>query len=537
METYYGKSVSGGIASGKILYMQKRNLFSLHKKTENVDVESDKFHNAVKQLETELDDMSAKLADEGRRTEYELTEAHKLILDAPEFLDNCIKKITEEKLEACCAVYEAGEMLATRFENMADAFMRERSADIRGVVQRLLTVLDKDVEMASQLTEPVIIVADELTPAETMRLDKNKVLGLVINQDSENSHTAVIARLWNIPAVIGVKTNSGWNGQQIIVNGENGIVYLNPTEKTVEMLSAQAAVLQEEENNLKEYIGLHNKTQSGKTIEIYANVGTGEEIQSVLDNDAGGIGLFRTEFLFMGRTDAPAEEEQFEIYKKTVMGMHGKPVIIRTMDIGMDKCVDYISLPKEDNPALGMRGIRVSLAYEELFMTQLRALLRAAAYGDVRIMFPMVTSVTEVRKAKILIDKIKEEFKQQNCRYGDAKVGIMVETPAAAILSDVLAKEVDFFSIGTNDLMQYALAADRKNPALAAYSEECKEAVIRLIGITVENAHNAGIPVGICGDMAADSTMTGEFLEMGIDSLSVPPAKVLEIRACVRAYL
>ena len=296
----------------------------------------------------------------------------------------------------------------------------------------------------------------------------------------------------------------------------------------------KAKITGEKQINLKKYIGLPNISQSGKTVEIYANVGMGEELQSVLDNDAGGIGLFRTEFLFMGRTAAPTEEEQFEIYKKTVTGMQGKPVIIRTMDIGLDKCVDYISLPKEDNPALGMRGIRVSLAYEELFVTQLRAILRAAAYGDVRIMFPMVTSLAEVRKAKILTDKIKEELKQQNCRCGDAKVGIMVETPAAAVLSDELAREVDFFSIGTNDLTQYVLAADRQNPALAIYSEESKEAVFRLIKITAENAHNAGITVGICGDMAADPAVTGEFLEMGIDSLSVPPSKVLLIRKAVR---
>lgn len=534
MDTFYGKSVSAGIVSGKILYLQKRNFFSLHKSVENTDVESDKFHNAVKHLESELDNMSAQFAKEGRKEEYELTEAHKLILGAPEFLNNCVKKIAEEKLEASCAVYEAGEILATHFETMADAFMRERSADIRGVVYKLLTVLGGDTQMLPEMMEPVIIAAEELTPAETLELDKNKVLALVVNKAGENSHTAVLARLWNIPAIIGVKSGINWDGQNAIVDGEKGILYLNPTEKVVDMLKVQAEVLQEQQNSLKEYIGLHNKSQSGKTIEIYANVGTGEEVQAVIDNDAGGIGLFRTEFLFMGRQIAPTEEEQFEIYRDTAISMKGKPVIIRTMDIGMDKSVGYISLPKEDNPALGLRGIRVSLACEELFKIQLKAILRAAVFGDVRIMFPMVTSVNEVRKAKILIQNIKAELKLQNCRYGDVQIGIMIETPAAAILSDVLAKEVDFFSIGTNDLTQYVLAADRQNPALAVYSEESMQAVQRLIKTTVENAHSAGITVGICGDMAADPEVTGEFLQMGVDSLSVPPSKVLLIRKAVR---
>lgn len=534
MEIYYGKSVSGGIASGKILYLQKKEICSFNAKAENPDVESDKLQNAVKQLEAELDNMSAWFAKEGRREECELTEAHKLILSSPEFLDNCYRKIREEELESSAAVYEAGETLAIHFEGMKDVLMRERSADIRGVVQRLLTVLDRDEEELAVLTEPVIIVADELTPAEMLKLNRNKVLGLVMSRGTEISHTAILARLWNIPAITGINVTCDRNGQRAIIDGEEGVFYLNPTQDVMDELKVKAEIAGEGQDSLKEYIGLPNKSQSGRTIEIYANLGNGEDVQTVLDNDAGGIGLFRTEFLFMGRKTAPSEEEQFEIYRDIAMSMEGKPVIIRTLDIGADKSVGYLDLPKEDNPALGLRGIRVSLAYEDLFKIQLKAILRAAAFGDVRIMFPMVTSVSEVRKAKMLIQNIKAEFKLQDCRYGDTKVGIMVETPAAAILSDVLAKEVDFFSIGTNDLTQYVLAADRQNPALAAYSEECKEAVIRLIGITVENAHNAGIPVGICGDMAADSTMTGEFLKMGVDSLSVPPSKVLLIRKAVR---
>ncbi len=534
METYYGKSVSSGIVSGKILCLQKGNDYSLHVKSENEDAELDKFQTAVKKLGTDLDEMQERFWGEGRKEEAELTEAHKLILNAPEFLDYCYMKIKKESLSVKCAIYEAGELLALHFENMADSFMRERSADIRGVVQQLLTVLDGGVETVPQLTEPVIVVAEELTPAETLRLDKNKILAMVVKKGSHNSHTAILARLWNIPALIGVDIKGDWDGQNAVVDGEKGIIYLNPTIEIRNIIDVQKKSMAIRQDNLKEYIGLDNQSKSGKKIEIYANVGSVEDVQDALDNDAGGIGLFRTEFLFMGRKEAPTEEEQFEIYREAVIAMKGKPVIIRTMDIGMDKCVDYISLPKEDNPALGLRGIRLSFAYEELFKVQLRAIMRATVFGDVRIMFPMVTFVNEVRKARQLIDQVRAELKLQNYRCGNVKIGVMIETPAAAILSDILAKEVDFFSIGTNDLTQYVLATDRQNSNLTVHYKESMQAVQRLIKTTVENAHNAGILVGICGDMAADTAITGEFIELGVDSLSVPPNKVLLIRKFVR---
>lgn len=534
METYYGKSVNTGIVSGKVVCFQKKNIFSLHMKANNVDAEYSKFQDAVKKVEAELTEMITGLSKEGRKEECKLAEAHKLILTAPEFLDDCRMKIKEEGLDAKCAVYEAGEMLSAHFESMADAFMQERSSDIRGVVQQLLSVLGGDVETFPQLTEPVIIVAEELTPAETLGLNKNNVLAVVVKKGSQNSHTAILARLWNIPALISIEVKSDWNGQNAVVDGEKGVFYLNPTKEVIDMVDRHQEVLADKQDNLIEYIGLANESKSGKKIEIYANVGSVEDVHAALDNDAGGIGLFRTEFLFMGRDTAPTEEEQFEIYRDAIISMKGKPVTIRTMDMGADKQVEYISLPGEDNPALGIRGIRLSLTYEELFKIQLRAIMRAAAFGDVRIMFPMVTHIKEIAKAKQLIDQIKAELRLQNYRYGDVKIGIMIETPAAAILSDIFAKEVDFFSIGTNDLEQYTVAADRQNPALSVYCEESREAVLRLIEQTVENAHAANIPVEICGELAGDVELVAQFLDWSVDVLSVVPSKVLEVRVAVR---
>ena len=533
METYYGKSVSSGIVSGKILCLQKRKDYSLHIKAENADVELDKFQTAVKKLETDLDEMKVRFYSEERREEAELAEAHKLILTSPEFLDNCRMKIKEERLSAMCAVYEAGELLASHFENITDSFLLERLTDVSGVLQQILTILDEDAEELLQLTEPVIVAAEELTPAEILRFDKNKVLAMVVKKGSQNSHTAILARLWNIPALIDVDIKSDWNGQNAVVDGEKGIVYLNPTIEIMNIIDVEKKSMAIKQDNLKEYIGLDNQSKSGKKIKIYANVGNVEDVQEALDNDAGGIGLFRTEFLYMGRDMAPTEEEQYEIYRDVVIAMKDKPVIIRTMDIGMDKCVDYIRLPKEDNPALGLRGIRVSFACEEIFKTQIKAILRASAFGDVRIMFPMVTSVNEVRKARELIDQVRGELKLQNYPYGDVKIGVMIETPAAAILSDILAKEVDFFSIGTNDLTQYTLAMDRQNSTLLAYYDSGCEAVLRMIKMTVENAHASNIPVGICGELAKDTGLTAQFLEWGVDELSLSPSKILEVRASV----
>ncbi len=533
MKVFYGKGVSGGIAGGKVLILSGDKHICEYLEAENTDEEKRKFDSAVTSLMAELQEMSECLLKEGRKSERELLEANKLILTAPEFRECCYRKIEEEKMSAGSAVYKAGVELASNFENMSDSYMRERGADIRGVAQQLLNILSPD-NVKAKLTEPVIIVADELTPAETMKLNKEKVLGLIVNKGAVNSHTAIIARLWNIPAITGIVMNDDWQSQRVAIDGDDGIVYINPTEEITDMLNEKNMFLRDRQEKLKELIGLANETKSGAVIDINANVGCIEDIVSASDNDAGGIGLFRTEFLFMGRVNPPTEDEQFEIYKEAAVKMQGKPVIIRTLDIGMDKTAEYIEEMKEDNPAIGLRGIRFSFAHESMHRTQLRAILRAAAFGNIRVMYPMITSMEDVLRAKQILRKVREKLAEEGIGFGEIKEGIMIETPAAAIISDLLAKEVDFFSIGTNDLAQYIFAADRQSSMFDKYYEENRAAVLRLIRHIVDNAHKSGISAGICGDMAADTTLVGEFLKMGVDELSVSPSKILELRAIVR---
>lgn len=535
METYCGKSVSSGIAVGKVLFLNKNREFYFEKIAEDEVLELERLRKGIEAVEGNMAELAKGLDRGGFEQERVLMDSHKLLLTDPIFLKSCEDKIRKEKASAERAVYETGTELARSFEDLSDDFMRSRGTDIRDVMQQLLRALAGDKRECPELTEPVILVAEELTPSQTLGIDKDKILAFVVQKGSVNSHVSILARLWNIPAVIGAMPTVAWDGQQGVVDGENGVFYLNPTQDLITKIKGQQQTLGNKEEELKAYLGLTNETKSGQTIELYANVGSLSDVETAIENDAGGIGLFRTEFLFLGCKEPPTEEEQFEIYRDAVINMKGKPVIIRTMDIGADKQVEYLEVKGEANPALGLRGVRLSLAKPALFKAQLRAIFRAAVFGDVRVMYPMVTSLNEIHRVKQLVKQVKEELRLQNYRYADVKQGIMIETPAAAVLSDVLANEVDFFSIGTNDLTQYTLAADRQNSALVAYYDGEQEAVLRMIKQTVENGHLAGIPVGLCGELAGNTELTAQFLEWGVDELSLAPSKILEVRKVVRA--
>lgn len=534
METYCGKSVSSGIAVGKVLFLNNNRELYFEEKAKDIETESERLRKGIEAVEADMAELAKGLDNCDYEQERILMDSHRLLLKDPIFVKCCEDKIRREKASAGRAVYEVGTELARSFENMSDDFMRSRGADIRDVMQQLLYALAGDKKECYTLTGPVILVAEELTPSQTLFMDKDKILAFVVQKGSVNSHVSILARLWNIPAVIGVMPTQDWDGWQGVVDGEKGIFYLNPTAEIIARAEGKQKELEYKEEELKAYSGLPNTTKSGKTIELYANVGGLLDVQTAIENDAGGIGLFRTEFIFLGRNEPPTEEEQFEIYRDAVINMKGKPVIIRTMDIGADKQAEYLEIQGEANPALGLRGIRLSLARPKLFKAQLRALLRAAVFGDVRVMYPMVTSLHEIHRVKQLVGQAKEELRLQNYRYADVKQGIMIETPAAAILSDILAKEVDFFSIGTNDLAQYTLATDRRNSALWSYYDSEHEALLRMIRLIVENGHEANIPVGICGEMAGDTELITQFLELGVDELSLVPSKILEVRKAVR---
>lgn len=534
METYYGKSVSSGIAVGKVFFLHENREFYFEQIAEDVVLELERLRKGIEAVEANMTELAKRLDNCGYEEERMLMDSHKLLLTDPIFLKKCEDKIRKAKATAGHAVYEVGTELARSFENMSDDFMKSRGADIRDVMQHLLRALAGVKRECPKLTEPVILAAEELTPSQTLGITKDKILAFVVQKGSVNSHVSIMARLWNIPAVIGVNPSVSWDGQQGVVDGENGVFYLNPTDAIMEKLKGKQKELENKAEELNAYRGLPNATKSGQTIELYANVGNLADVDAAIEGDAGGIGLFRTEFLFLGRKEAPTEEEQFEIYRDAVINMKGKPVIIRTMDIGADKQAEYLKVQEEANPALGLRGIRLSLANSELFKAQLRAILRASVFGDVRIMYPMVSSLWEIDKIKQIIKQVKDELRLQNYCYADVKQGIMIETPAAAVLSDILAKEVDFFSVGTNDLAQYTLAADRQNSALSAYYDAGQAAVLRMIKQTVENGHMAGIPVGICGELAGNMELTAQFLEWGVDELSLAPSKILEVRKAVR---
>lgn len=536
MIIFRGKSAVKGIALGKVYVYQKHENQIIRKMNCDAQEEIQRYNAAREQAGEELKNLYEQAKVEAGEKHAAIFAAHQLILEDDEFNRSICREISENDMNAEYAVELVRDRYAKTFRELPDEYMRERGADIDDVARRIQGILIGKQEEDFSSEEPVILLAKNLTPSETICMDKKKIMSFVTTEGTVNSHTAILARAMNVPTIVNTRMEQieQYHGKNAVVDGTNGMLIIEPEEDFLQTIQNRIKDNLEEQKHLQSLIGQENQTKDGRCIAIYANIGSPEEAEAAISADAGGIGLFRSEFLYLGRENAPDEEEQFAAYQKAVTLMKNKHVIIRTLDIGADKQVDYLGLGKEDNPAMGYRAIRICLKQTQLFRTQLRAIYRAATYGKVSIMFPMIVSVKEVRQIKEICTQVREELKKENIPFGEARLGIMIETPSAAVLSDELAKEVDFFSIGTNDLTQYTLAVDRQNPNLENLFEENKEAVLRLIRLTVENAHQAGIPVGICGEMAGDTTLTEEFLKMGVDELSVAPGTVLRVRARVR---
>ena len=532
-----GKSVLKGIAIGKIYLYEKQEYVLEQKQVADAEAEVARFEAAKETAIGQLDDLYEKALAEAGEEQAMIFDVHKMMLDDGDYLDAITGLIRSEKVNAEYAVHTTGEQFAAVFASMDDDYMKARSADVKDISGRVIRILAGigDGSIASE--EPVILLADDLTPSETVSLDKSKILAFVTRNGSANSHTAILARSMNIPALVqtDVELLKEYHGMDAVVDGLDGKLYLDPEEAVLAELVQKKEACGRERAELEKLIGLDNVTRDGRKINVYANIGSPEDVDKVLLNDAGGIGLFRSEFLYLENSDFPTEEQQFHAYKRVLESMAGKKVIIRTLDIGADKQVDYFGLKKEENPALGLRAIRICLTRPEIFRTQLRALFRASVYGNLGIMFPMITSVREVERIKAICEEVKAELKSEGIEYSDkTEIGIMIETPAAAIISDRLAPMVDFFSVGTNDLTQYTLACDRQNPDAEEFVDTHHEAILRLIEMSAQNAHKNGAWIGICGELAADTTLTETFLRMGIDELSVSPTFVLKVRDAVR---
>ena len=536
MITLEGKSVFGGIAIGKIQFYKRNEITIKRTRVEDVEAEVERFQNAKAKTLELLKGLYEKALEDVGEANAMIFEAHQLMLEDPDYVESIENIIRTQDVNAEYAIGATADNFAAIFEAMDDAYMQGRAADVRDVSERLLQALSSQNENVMVMDEPVIIAADDLVPSETVQLDKDKVLSFVTMYGSANSHTAILARTMNIPAVIGLgeALKEEYDGKNAIVDGVDGKVYIDPDEETMASMQEKQKKDQEQKELLNQLKGKENVTKSGQKVNVYANIGNLADVGAVLKNDAGGIGLFRSEFLYLESDTYPTEEQQFAVYKKVAETMAGKKVIIRTLDIGADKQVDYFKLDKEDNPALGYRAIRICLTRPEIFKTQLRALYRASAYGQISIMFPMIISVAEVKKIKEIVEEVKAELRTEGAAFReDVELGIMIETPAAVMVSRELAKEVDFFSVGTNDLTQYTLAIDRQNQSLDAFFDAHHIAVLRMIYQTVQNAHKAGIWCGICGELGADSDLTELFLAMGIDELSVSPGRLLTIRRLI----
>ncbi|TQI68829.1 phosphoenolpyruvate--protein phosphotransferase [Clostridium sp. KNHs216] len=538
MITLNGKGVFSAIAIGRIRY------FTFHQEqiekynVEDIEKEIGRFHAAVRQETAELETLFKKAVEEVGEKDARIFQIHQMMLEDEDFFRSVEEIIRTEKINAEYAVHQAASAAEQVLAGSQDEYLRSRASDIREVFSGLVKILSGAAAQEIQSDQPVILAADDLTPGETIKLDKSKILAFITAKGSLNSHTAILARSMGIPAVVAVgeSLNPDCNGRQAVVDGASGTIYLDPDAETLRVYGKAKAEQLETASELQQLKGKENITKDGRKIKIYANVGSLSDVETALENDAGGIGLFRSEFIYLGRSDFPAEEEQFQIYKTAVEKMEGKEVIIRTLDIGADKQVDYFQMPKEENPAMGCRAIRICLTRPEIFRTQLRALYRASVYGNLAIMFPMITSVEEVRDCKKIVQEVQNDLLAEGLVFRpDVKTGIMVETPAAALVSDELAAEVDFFSIGTNDLTQYTLAVDRQNPNLERFYHPHHSAVLKLIQMTAESAHRHGIQVGICGELGADSELTQTFLDFGIDELSVSASRILPLRKTVRA--
>ena len=536
MQCFQGKSVYKGIAMGPVVVLRKNDYQVKRTRIEDAEAEAARVDVALKASQEQLQKLYDKAVKEVGEASAAIFEVHQMMLEDEDYLEAIQSMIRTEQVNAEYAVAVTGDNFAEMFASMDDDYMKARSADIKDISERLVRNLSGQGDVDLSSIEPSVIVADDLSPSETVQMDKDKILAFVTVHGSTNSHTAILARMMNIPALIGVKMNLEelQTGMTAVVDGFGGKVTFEPDE---ELKAQTEARMQEEEEKLKllqELKGKENITLDGHKINIYANIGSVGDIGYVMENDAGGIGLFRSEFLYLGRNDFPTEEEQFQAYKQAVQMMAGKKVIIRTLDIGADKQVDYFNLGNEDNPAMGYRAIRICLKQPEIFKTQLRALLRAAVYGNLSIMYPMITSTEEVKRIYEIVAEVEGELKAQEIQYKIPEQGIMIETPAAAIISDRLAEMVDFFSIGTNDLTQYTLAIDRQNEKLDEFYNPHHEALLRMIQMVVDNAHKCGKWAGICGELGADPTLTEQFVRMGLDELSVAPSMVLKLRKIVR---
>lgn len=537
MITLEGKSVFGGVAIGKIQFYKRNEITIKRTRVEDVEAEVERFRNAKAKTLELLKGLYEKALEDVGEANAMIFEAHQLMLEDPDYVESIENIIRTQDVNAEYAIGATADNFAAIFEAMDDAYMQGRAADVRDVSERLLQALSSQNETVMVMDEPVIIAADDLVPSETVQLDKEKVLSFVTMYGSANSHTAILARTMNIPAVIGLgeALKEEYDGKVAIVDGVDGKVYIDPDEETMASMQKKQKKDQEQKELLNQLKGKENVTKSGQKVNVYANIGNLADVGAVLKNDAGGIGLFRSEFLYLESDTYPTEEQQFAVYKKVAETMAGKKVIIRTLDIGADKLVDYFKLDKEDNPALGYRAIRICLTRPEIFKTQLRALYRASAYGQISIMFPMIISVAEVKKIKEIVEEVKAELRTEGAAFReDVELGIMIETPAAVMVSRELAKEVDFFSVGTNDLTQYTLAIDRQNQKLEDFYDSHHPAVLAMIRMAAESAHAEGKWIGICGELGADVTLTETFLKMGIDELSVAPGMVLKVRQKIR---
>ncbi len=536
MKVFKGKAVCKGIAEGPAFIFTAAAPEAKAVAAKSPAEELEIFEAAAEKAKAQLEVLHGRALETAGEDAAMLFEVHQMMIDDDDFRD-AIKEAIEGGSSAAEAAESAGEQFAAVFEAMDDEYFRARSADMRDIAARLVRCIRGTEDSAPELTVPSVIIAEDLTPSQTIMLDKEKVLAFVTEKGSENSHTAILSRMLGIPALIGIENcvSAASDGTPVIVDGEEGLLITDPDSETEALYGERIKKEQEERSRLKDMIGLPSETKDGRKIRLFANIASPEDLELVFKNDAEGIGLFRSEFLYLGRDDFPDEETQFEAYKKVLEGMKGKNVVIRTMDIGADKKVAYFGLPEEENPALGMRAIRICLTRPEILKTQLRALFRASAYGDLSIMYPMIASCEEVAKLKEIAEEVKRELKEEGIPFGDPEQGIMIETPAAAIISDRLAGMVDFFSVGTNDLTQYTLAVDRQNDSLEPFCDTHHEAVLRLIETAAKNAHEKGIWVGICGELGADESLTEEFIRMGIDELSVSPARVLSLRKKVRS--
>ncbi len=535
MEVLQGKSVFGGVAIGPLSVFAQDEVQVKRQKVSDIEAELKRYHLATEEAKRQLQELYKKAVREVGEASAAIFDVHQMLLEDLDYVDSVENIIKNQGLNAEYAVATTGDNFSNMFAAMDDDYMKERAADVRDVSDRLVKVLAGAAEEGANGDIPSILLADDLAPSQTVQLDKSKVLSFVTRHGSTNSHTSILARTMNIPALIGVNYRDDMQGKMAVVDGYSGKLIIEPDQDTLTSYQKKQSEDQEKARLLQELKGKEDVTLDGRHIHLYANIGGVGDVASVHANDAQGIGLFRSEFLYLEAKDFPSEEEQFQAYKTVAENMAGKKVIIRTLDIGADKQVDYFHLDKEDNPALGYRAIRICLTQPEIFKTQLRAIYRASHFGTISIMFPMIISVDEVRKAKAIAEEVKTELEELGLPYGDVELGIMIETPAAAIMSDELAREVDFFSIGTNDLTQYTLAIDRQNPKLEAFNDTHHPAILRLIAMVIENAHKHGAWAGICGELGADTSLTETFIKMGVDELSVSPSMVLRVRDKIRS--